>query len=85
MLESFRILKKLSTSFKLDFSTEMNIHSIFHIFLLQKDSNDSHSDQIISSSSSMIINEEEKYDVENIVDFKLIKRENNKRLQYKIS
>ncbi len=75
----------MSTSFKLNLSIEMNIHSIFHIFLLRKHSNDLHSDQIISSSSSMIIDEKKKYDVENIVDFKLIERDNNKRLQYKIS
>ncbi len=85
MLELFKILKKLSTSFQLDFSSEMNIHSIFHIFLLRKDFNNSHSNQIILSSSSMIIDEKEKYDVENIIDFRFIERDNNKQLQYKIS
>ncbi len=85
MFELFKVLKKLNTFFKLDLSTEMNIHSIFHFFLLRKDFNDSHSDQIISASSSIIIDEKEKYDVENIVDFRLIERDNNKRLQYKIS
>ncbi len=85
MLESFKILKKMSASFKLNLSDEMNIHSVFHIFLLRKDSNDSHSKQIISSSSSIIIDEKEKYDVENIIDFKLTKCDINKRLQYKIN
>ncbi len=85
MLESFKILKKMSASFKLAFSDEMNIHLVFHISLLRKDSNDSHSEQIISFSSSIIIDEKEEYEVENIVDFRLIERSNNKRLQYKVS
>ncbi len=85
MLELFKVLKKINTFFKLNFSSEMNIHSIFHIFLLRKDFNDSHLNQIILSSSSIIIDEKEKYDVENIVVFKLIKRNNNKRLKYKIN
>ncbi len=85
MLELFNILKKMSFSFKLNFSDEMNIYSIFHIFLLRKDFNDSHSEQIISSSSSIIIDEKEEYDVKNIIDFKLIERHDNKRLQYKVS
>jgi hypothetical protein len=75
----------MNASFKLDFSDEMNIHLIFHIFLLRKHSNDSRLKQMISSSSSIIIDEKEKYDVENIIDFRLTKRDINKRLQYKIN
>ncbi len=85
MLESFKILKRMSASFKLDFSDEMNIHLVFHIFLLRKNSNDSYLEQIISSLSSIIIDEKEKYNVENIINFKLTKRDINKRFQYKIN
>jgi hypothetical protein len=84
MIRSFKILKKRDSSYKLDLSNEMNIHSIFHISLLRKNFQDLISDQIISSSSLIIINNEKEYDVEDIIDSHLIKRVFNKRLQYKI-
>jgi hypothetical protein len=84
MLESFKILKKRKNSYKLDLSDEMNIYSMFHIFLLRKNLENLLSEQIIFSSSSMIINDEQKFDVEDIIDFRLIKRALNKRLQYKM-
>jgi hypothetical protein len=84
MLESFKILKKRNSSYKLELSIEMNIHSMFHISLLRKNFDDSLSRQIISSSSSIVIDDEQKFDVEDIVDSRLMNRTFNKRLQYKI-
>jgi hypothetical protein len=84
MLESFKILKKRDNSYKLELSIEMNIHSVFHISLLRKNFDDSLSRQIISSLSSIVIDDEQKFDVENIVDSRLTSRAFNKRLQYKI-
>jgi UDP-glucose 4-epimerase len=84
MIKSFKILKKKDSSYKLDFSNEMNIHSIFHISLLRKNSQNLIFDQIISSSSSIIIDDEKEFNVEDIIDSRLIKRALNKRLQYKI-
>jgi hypothetical protein len=84
MLTSFKILKKRESSYKFDFSNDMNLHSIFHISLLRKDLENSLSKQIISSSSSIVIDDEQKFDVENIVDSRLINRAFNKRLQYKV-
>ncbi len=84
MLESFRILKKRDSSYKLELSIEMNIHSVFHISLLKKDLDDFLSKQIISSLSSIVIDDEQKFDVENIIDSRLMNRASNKRLQYKI-
>jgi hypothetical protein len=84
MIKSFKILKKRDSSYKLDLSKEIIIHSIFHISLLRKDSQDFVLDQIISSSSSIIIEDEEKYDVNDIIDSRLINKTFNKRLQYKI-
>jgi hypothetical protein len=84
MLESFKILKKKDSSYKLELSVEMNIHSVFHISLLRKNLDDFLSRQIISSLSSIVIDDEQKFDVENIVDFRLMSRASNKRLQYKI-
>jgi hypothetical protein len=84
MFESFRILKKKDSSYKLELLIEMNIHSVFHISLLRKNLDDFLSRQIISSFSSIVINDEQKFDVENIIDFRLMNRASNKRLQYKI-
>jgi hypothetical protein len=84
MLKSFKIMKKKDSSYKLDLSNEMNIYSIFHISLLRKNSQNLIFDQIISSSSSIIIDDEKEFDVEDIIDSRLIKRVFNKRLQYKI-
>ncbi len=36
------------------------------------------------NESSIIIDDKQKFDVENIVDFRLMKRAFNERLQYKI-
>jgi hypothetical protein len=84
MLESFKILKKRDSSYKLELSIEMNIHSMFHISLLRKNSNDSLFEQIISSFSSIVIDDEQEFDVEDIVNSRLMSRASNKRLQYKI-
>jgi hypothetical protein len=40
MLESFEILKKRDSSYKLELSVEMNIHSVFHTSLLRKNFDD---------------------------------------------
>jgi hypothetical protein len=84
MLESFKILEKRDSSYKLELLIEMNIHSVFHIFLLRKDLENFLSRQIISSSSFVVIDDEEKFDVKNIIDSRLTERSINKKLQYKI-
>jgi hypothetical protein len=84
MLESFKILKKRDSSYKLELFDEMNIHSVFHISLLKKDFENSLSRQIISSSSLVVIDDEEKFDVKNIIDSRLTKKSINQKLQYKI-
>jgi hypothetical protein len=84
MLESFKILKKRNNSYKLELSIEINIYSIFHISLLKKDLVNFLSRQIIFSSSFIVINDEEKFDVKNIIDSRLTEKSINQRLQYKI-
>jgi hypothetical protein len=84
MLESFKILKRRDNSYKFELSIEMNIHSVFHISLLRKNLDDFLSRQIILSLSLIVIDDEQKFNVENIVDFRLVSRTFNKRLQYKI-
>jgi hypothetical protein len=84
MLELFKILKKKDNSYKFELSIEINIHSVFHISLLRKDLENSLSRQIISSSSLVVIDDEEKFDVKNIIDSRLTERSINKRLQYNV-
>jgi CHAT domain-containing protein len=84
MLESFKILKQRECSYKLDLSDDMNLHSVFHTSLLRKNFEDSLSEQIISSSSSIVIDDEQEFDVKDIIDSRLTDRSTNKRLQYKI-
>ncbi len=84
MLESFKILKKKKNSYKLDLSNEMNIHSVFHISLLRKNFQNLLLEQFISSSSSLVIDDEQKFDVKDIIDSRLTERSINKKLQYKI-
>jgi hypothetical protein len=84
MLEFFKILKKRKSFYKLDLSNEMNIHSVFYTSLLRKNLQNSLFEQLISSSSSVVIDNEQKFDVKDIIDLRLTKRSTNKRLQYKI-
>jgi hypothetical protein len=84
MLESFKILKKRINFYKLELSIEMNIHSVFHTSLLKKNSVNLLSRQIIFSSSFVVIDDEQKFDVKNILDSRLTERSIKKRLQYKI-
>jgi hypothetical protein len=79
-----RFWKKRKSFYKLDLSDEINIHSIFHISLLRKNFENSLSKQFILSSFSVVINDEQEFDVENIIDSRLIKKIANKKLQYKI-
>jgi hypothetical protein len=81
MLESFKILEKKDSFYKLELSTKINM---FHLSLLRKNLENFLSRQIISSLSLIMINDEQKFDVENIVDFRLINKTFNTRLQYKI-
>jgi hypothetical protein len=83
MINSYRTKKMLSVNCQLNLSDLMKIHDIFHISLLRKTSNDSLLDQILKSSSSIIVDEKKEYELNDIFDFKKIER--NKKLQYKIS
>ncbi len=58
----------------------MKIHDIFHIFLIQKAATNSLIEQIQFSQSSIMINDEEKYEVNDILN----NRYHYDKLQYKI-
>jgi hypothetical protein len=81
-IESYKIKKILKDVCQLDLSSLMKIHDTFHIFLLRKTAIDSLIEQIQSSSSSIVIDEdeEEKYEINDILD----SRYHYDKLQYKV-
>jgi hypothetical protein len=83
MIDSYRIKKMLDASCQLDLSDSMKIHDIFHFSLLRKVSNDSVSDQIANSPSSIVIDQEVKFELNDVLNSRRVER--NKKLQYKVS
>jgi hypothetical protein len=81
MIESFKIKKMMKNACQLKLSQSMKIHDTFHIFLLRFASIDSLIEQIQSSSSSIIVDEEEKYEINDILN----NRYHYNKLQYRIS
>jgi predicted metal-dependent hydrolase len=79
-IESYKIKKVLRDACRLELSSSMKIHDTFHIFLLQKTTIDSLIEQIQSSSSSIVIDEEEKYEINDILD----SRYHYDKLQYRV-
>jgi hypothetical protein len=80
MIESYKIKKILRDVCQLDLSSSMKIHDTFHTFLLRSISTNSLIDQIQSSSSSIVMNDEKEYEMNDILD----SRYHYDKLQYKI-
>jgi predicted metal-dependent hydrolase len=81
-IESYKIKKVLRDVCQLDLSSSMKIHNTFHISLLRKTAIDSLIEQIQLSSSSIMIDEdeEEKYEINDILD----SRYHYGKLQYRV-
>jgi hypothetical protein len=80
-IESCKIKKMLKDICQLNLSSSMKIHDTFHISLLRSTSNDFLIEQIQSSSSSIVIeNEEEKYEINDILN----SRYHYDKLQYEV-
>jgi hypothetical protein len=79
-IDSYRIKKVIKNACQLDLSQSMKIHDTFHISLLRSASNDSLIEQIQSSSSSIVIDEKEEYEMNDVLD----SRYHYDKLQYKI-
>jgi predicted metal-dependent hydrolase len=71
----------LTNACQFDLSSSMKIHDTFHISLLRSAFNDSLIEQIQSSSFSIVIKEEKKYEINDILD----NRYRYEKLQYKIA
>ncbi len=68
MIDFYKITKVLKNACQLDFSILMKIHNIFHISLFKSIFVDLLTNQIQSSSFSIIENEEEKYEMNDILN-----------------
>ncbi len=81
-IESYKIKKVIRDACQLDLSQSMKIHDTFHISLLRKAAIDLLTEQIQSSSSSIIINEqnEEEYEIDDILN----SRYHYEKLQYRV-
>jgi hypothetical protein len=82
-IKSYKIKKMIRNACQLNLSQLMKIHDTFHISLLRKAAIDLLTKQIQSSSSSIVINEqnEEKYEIDDILN----NRYHYEKLQYKIT
>ncbi len=80
MLNSFQIIESVDSSYKLKLSETMHIHDVFHSELLRSVINDSLSDQKNESSKSIVINDEDEWKIDDILNFRRYQR----RLQYRV-
>ncbi len=78
MLDSFQIINLIDSFYKLKLLETMHIHNVFHSELLRLVINDSLSDQKNESSKSIVINDEDEWEIDDILNFRWYQR----RLQY---
>ena len=69
MLNSFQIIDSVDSFYKLKLSKTMHIHDVFHSELLRSVVNDSLSDQKNEFSRSIVINDEDEWKIDNILNF----------------
>jgi hypothetical protein len=79
-IESYKIKKVLRDACQLKLSQSMKIHDIFHTFLIRKTATNSLIEKIQLSSLSIVMNDEEEYEVNDILD----SRYHYDKLQYRI-
>ncbi len=80
MLNSFQIIESVDSFYKLKLSETMYIHDVFHSELLHSVINDSLSDQKNESSKSIVINDEDEWKIDDILNSQRYRR----RLQYRV-
>ena len=80
MLNSFINLDFIDSSYKLKLSESMYIHNVFHSDLLHSVIDDLLSDQKNEFSNSIVINDEDKWKIDDILNFRRYWR----RFQYKV-
>ncbi len=80
MLNSFQIINLVDSFYKLKLLKTMHIHNVFHSELLHLVVNDSLSDQKNEFSKSIVINDEDEWEINNILNFRWYQRQ----LQYQV-
>ncbi len=80
MLNSFQITESVDSFYKLKLSETMHIHDVFHSELLCSVVDDSLSSQKNESSRSIVINDEDEWKINDILNFRRYRR----RLQYRV-
>jgi len=83
MLELFKILIEIKHAYRLKLSSTMKIHSEFASNLLRLDSKNSLNEQQNESSDSIVVDDEDKWKMKNILNFRHYER--GKRLQYRVN
>ncbi len=80
MLDSFQITESVDSFYKLKLSETMYIHDVFHSELLHSVVDNSLFDQKNEFSKSIVINDEDEWKIDDILNFQRYKR----RLQYRV-
>ncbi len=80
MLDSFINLDLVDSSYKLKLSESMHVHDVFHSDLLRSVVDDFLPDQKNELSDSIVINDEDEWKIDDILNFRRYRR----RLQYKV-
>ncbi len=80
MLDSFINLDLIDSSYKLKLSESMHVHDVFHSDLLCSVINDFLPDQKNEPSDSIVINDEDEWKIDNILNSRRYRR----RLQYRV-
>ncbi len=80
MLDSFTNLDLVDSSYKLKLSESMRVYDVFHSDLLRSVVNDLLPDQKNEFSGSIVINDEDEWEIDDILNSRRYRR----RLQYRI-
>jgi len=80
MLGSFTNLDLVDSSYKLELSESMRVHDVFHPDLLRPAVDDPLPGQKNELSGSIVVNDEDEWEIDDILDFRRYRR----RLQYRV-
>jgi len=80
MLDSFINLDFVDSSYKLKLSESMRVHDVFHSDLLRSAVDDSLPGQKNEPSGSIVVNDEDEWEIDDILNFRRYRR----RLQYRV-
>ncbi len=83
MLDSFQIIESVDSFYKLKLSETMHIHDVFHSEFLHSVVDDFLSDQKNEFSRSIVIKNEDEWEINDILNFQCYKRQLQYRVKWK--